>query len=198
LALKTLGKRELSEGWAEAIKHGLLFDKELIDVFEENWKDLMAIKGDIVEHVIRRSIALKAIVVRQDEREVFGKRILLNYGHTIGHGIESMTGYGSFLHGEAVSIGMSAAVKISYKLGMVERDVVERQENLLKKFDLPINCPGLDIEQLLENINLDKKRMDGKIRWVLLSDIGKPVVRADVPACIVKEVVRELIMGKSL
>lgn len=193
LVLKTLGKRELSEGWAEAIKHGLIFDEELVNVFEENWEELMALKGDKVEHVIRRSVELKAKVIRQDERELFGKRILLNYGHTIGHAIEVMTGYGSYLHGEAVSIGMSVAVRLSYKLGMIERGIVERQDRLLEKYDLPIRCPGLDMDELCENISLDKKRLDGKTRWVLLSDIGKTVVRSDVPANLIKEAIQELL-----
>ncbi|CAI8049466.1 3-dehydroquinate synthase [Geodia barretti] len=105
-ALSTLGKRELAEGWAEAIKHGFILDAELVDVFEEHAEALMDVDPEISAEVIRRSMAIKAEVVSQDERETLGIRILLNYGHTIGHALESSTEYGRFLHGEGVSVGM--------------------------------------------------------------------------------------------
>ncbi len=102
--LSTLGKRELAEGWAEAIKHGFILDASLVDAFEEHAEALMAVEPEISTEIIRRSMAIKADVVSQDERETLGIRILLNYGHTIGHALEASTEYGRFLHGEGVSI----------------------------------------------------------------------------------------------
>ena len=120
-ALATLGKRELAEGWAEAIKHGFILDAGLVDVFEEHAEALMDVAPDISTEVIRRSMAIKADVVSQDERETLGIRILLNYGHTIGHALESSTEYGRFLHGEGVSIGMMGAARMASEMGLLIR-----------------------------------------------------------------------------
>ena len=117
--LSTLGKRELAEGWAEAIKHGFILDAELVDVFEEHAEALMDVDPEISAEVIRRSMAIKAEVVSQDERETLGIRILLNYGHTIGHALESSTEYGRFLHGEGVSVGMMGAARMAAEMGLL-------------------------------------------------------------------------------
>ena len=127
-----LGKRELSEGWAEAIKHGFIMDANLVDVFEEHAEALMDVEPEISTEVIRRSMAIKAEVVSQDERETLDIRILLNYGHTIGHALEASTEYGRFLHGEGVSIGMMGAAKMACELGFHGQDVVDRQYELLQ------------------------------------------------------------------
>ena len=118
-ALSTLGKRELAEGWAEAIKHGFILDAELVDVFEEHAEALMDVDPEISADVIRRSMAIKAEVVSQDERETLGIRILLNYGHTIGHALEASTEYGRFLHGEGVSVGMMGAARMAAEMGLM-------------------------------------------------------------------------------
>ena len=120
-ALTTLGKRELAEGWAEAIKHGFIMDADLVTVFEEHTKELMDVEPEISTEVIRRSMAIKARVVSEDERETRGVRALLNYGHTIGHALEASTDYGKFLHGEAVSVGMTGAAHLSQRLGIRRR-----------------------------------------------------------------------------
>ena len=190
--LSTLGKRELAEGWAEAIKHGLILDGALLDLFEEHAEGLMALERGISTDVIRRSVEIKARVVSEDERETLGRRILLNYGHTIGHALEAVSGYGRYLHGEAVSVGMMGAARISRGLGMVSDEMVRRQERILERFGLPTSAPDVDPEQVLQTMSLDKKTEAGSIRWVLLEDVGKAVVRRDVPQELVEETVRGL------
>ena len=191
--LSTLGKRELSEGWAEAIKHGFILDAGLVDVFEEHAEALMEVEPEISTEVIRRSMAIKAEVVSQDERETLGIRILLNYGHTIGHGLEASTEYGRFLHGEGVSVGMMGAARIAQEMGMVSEAVVARQRRLLERFNLPTRAEGVAVEDVLEAMSLDKKTVGGANRFVLLEDVGKAVVRSDVPRELVEETLRELV-----
>ena len=191
--LTTLGKRELSEGWAEAIKHGFILDSGLVDVFEEHAESLMALEPEISSEVIRRSMSIKADVVSQDERETLGVRVLLNYGHTIGHALEASTEYGRFLHGEGVSVGMMGAIRIAREMGMASAALEERQRNLLERFDLPIHAPEVVLEDVLQAMSLDKKTVDGTIHFVLLEDTGKAVVRSDVPQDLVEGTVRELV-----
>ncbi|MCH7713967.1 MAG: 3-dehydroquinate synthase [Chloroflexi bacterium] len=191
--LSTLGKRELAEGWAEAIKEGFILDASLVDVFEEHAEALMRLEPEISTQVIRRSMAIKAGVVSQDERETLGVRILLNYGHTIGHALEASTEYGRFLHGEGVAIGMMGAARIAYGMGMISQEIVDQQERLLKRFDLPVTAPGVPFDGILQAMSLDKKTEGGVNRWVLLEAVGRAVVRRDVPRDLVEETVRDLV-----
>ena len=191
-ALSTLGKRELSEGWAEAIKHGFILDAGLVDTFEEYAESLMEVQSETAIEVIRRSMAIKADMVSRDERETLGIRILLNYGHTIGHALESATGYGRFLHGEGVSVGMMAAARIAREMGMISEDVITRQRLLLERFNLPIRAEGVSVDAVLQAMSLDKKTVGGTNRFVLLEGVGKAVVRGDVPQELVEATVREL------
>ena len=191
-ALSTMGRRELAEGWAEAIKHGLILDGELFDIFEEHAEALMDLEEDISTEVIKRSVAIKAQVVSEDERETLGRRILLNYGHTIGHALEAATGYGHYLHGEAVSVGMMGAARISHRMGMIGEDVVLRQQRLFHRFGLPTTASDVEPGQVLTAMALDKKTEGRAIKWVLLEDVGRVVVRRDVPAEVVEETVTTL------
>ena len=190
--LQTLPQRELASGWAEAIKHGLILDEALITTFEQRSESILALEGDMATEVVRRSVAIKANVVSQDERETLGVRVLLNYGHTIGHAIEAATGYGSYLHGEAVSIGMMGAAHIGHAMGMMSASEVERQRVLLERFGLPLSCPGVDTAAVGEAMLSDKKTSAGTVRWVLLDAIGKAVTRNDVPPRLVEETLRRL------
>ena len=191
--LQTLPKRETMEGWAEAIKHGLILDTGLFGAFERQTDSLLALEPEVTTDVIRRSVAIKARVVSEDERETTGYRSLLNYGHTIGHGLEAATEYGRFLHGEAVSVGMMGAAKIGQALGVTPQETVERQEALLRRFDLPMRCPGVDLERVAAAMALDKKVQGKAIRWVLLEDVGRAVVRGDVPEALVQQVLGDLL-----
>ena len=178
--LQTLPKRILSEGWAEGLKHGLALDKSLLESFENNASALKNLDLDITTKLIKHSISIKAQVVTGDEFEKLGRRILLNYGHTIGHAIESMTNYSLYLHGEAVSIGMMAAAHISVAKNLLSNDDLMRQETLLKTFNLPTQHQNLSIDKIKNRILSDKKVNRGKINWVLLKGIGSAKTNCEV------------------
>jgi 3-dehydroquinate synthase len=191
-ALTTLSQRELISGWAEVIKHGLILDSEYFDFLESNIDRLRRLDPDVTTEAIKRSMAIKAMVVSEDERER-GRRTLLNYGHTIAHGLEAAAHYEQFLHGEAVAVGMMGAAMLSYKLGLLPWDGVERQRILLEKFGLPTRCSGVDLEAVLRATEMDKKVKRKAVRWVLLTGVGHSVVREDVPPGHVAEVVQQLL-----
>ena len=186
--LSTLDNRGLSEGWAEAIKHGFIRDQNLVEIFEDNVDALGSLDPDISTSVIRRSIQIKADVVSNDEKEKLGIRILLNYGHTVGHALEVASSYGKYLHGEGVSIGMMAAAEISCKMGMISKDVVGRQEHILRQFNLPTVARQVNLSTLARAMQLDKKNEKGSVRWVLLREVGHAVSTRDVPKAVVNEV----------
>jgi len=190
--LTTLPKRELTSGWAEVIKHGMILDEEFVQFLESNVSRLTKLEPELLTRAIARSAAIKARVVSQDEKEREGKRTILNYGHTIAHGVEAATQYKRFLHGEAVAIGMVGAAKLSQRLGLLPSAAVERQQALLQKFGLPTGFSGLDLTGITRAMELDKKTREKAIRWVLLQDIGKAVIRSDVPQEDVSAVLREL------
>lgn len=190
--LQTLPKRELTSGWAEAIKHGLILDKELLTSFEQNQASIQALEQDAATDIIRRSVAIKADIVSQDERETLGIRILLNYGHTIGHALETATSYGSFLHGEAVSVGMMGAAYIGHALGMMSAEEVERQRNILEAFNLPLSAGEMDYAAVSQAMLSDKKTAGRSIRWVMLDGIGNAVTRNDVPPELIQDTLRKL------
>ncbi len=188
--LKTLPVRELTSGWAEAIKHGLILDDSLLDTFESHVSELKSLDPEIATETIRRSVAIKAGVVSQDEKETLGIRILLNYGHTIGHAIESITGYTEYLHGEAVSVGMMGAAKIGELLQIMDVDDVERQKEVLQAYGLPVSAPGLNSEAIISAMTSDKKTTGGSINWVLLDGIGKAITNNEVPDKYVSEALK--------
>jgi shikimate kinase/3-dehydroquinate synthase len=196
--LTTLPQRELTSGWAEVVKHGLILDKEIFEFLESNVSKLAKLEPELLTRAIARSTAIKAQVVSQDEKEREGKRTILNYGHTIAHGLEAATRYKRFLHGEAVAIGMMGAAKLSQRSGLLPSAAMERQQALLQKFGLPTSLRAkrsnlkLSIAGITRAMELDKKMRGKTIRWVLLQDIGKAVIRSDVPQEDVLAVIREL------
>ncbi len=187
--LQSLPPRHLRNGWAELIKHGLILDEALFRDLEDSSTDGPPLTS---AELIARSVAIKAEVVSDDEREA-GRRTLLNYGHTVGHAIESVTGFSQYLHGEAVSIGMRVAALISKDLGLLQEDEYQRQQLLLKTFGLPASAPGLDVDAVLDATLSDKKVRGGKVRWVLLEGIGNAVTRDDVPDDVVRRAVEAVL-----
>ncbi len=191
--LKTLPHRTLVEGCAEIIKHALILDPQLLADLEEHADDLLHLEPAVAVDIVRRNVAIKASVVAEDERDT-GRRAVLNYGHTVGHGIEAAAGYTDVLHGEAVGVGMMAAAEIGRRVGVTPPELVERQRALLERFGLPTRGPKLDPGRVEAAIALDKKVAGGAVRWVLLEDAGHTVVRPDVPMETVREVVQELLL----
>lgn len=191
LVLRSLPERHLRNGWAELIKHGLILDEGLFQDLED-----ASVEGPpmMSAELIARSVAIKAEVVSDDEREA-GRRTLLNYGHTIGHAIEAVTGFSEYLHGESISIGMRAAGMISNQMGLLGDDELARQAALFRRFGLPESAPGLDVDAVLEATLLDKKVRGGSVRWVLLEGIGNAVARDDVPPEVVRRAVEAVVRG---
>jgi 3-dehydroquinate synthase len=190
--LRTLPPRELRAGWAEVIKHAVIRDADLFVRLETiAGADPDSLQGDALAAIIRQAARVKIDIVNADERET-GERMLLNYGHTLGHAIEAASGYGDLLHGEAVAIGMHLEAQIACRMGMVEPGFVERQERLLRAWGLPTALPpALDIDDLLERTLRDKKVRAGKVRWALPQGIGSATVRDDAPETLVRAVLEE-------
>jgi 3-dehydroquinate synthase len=188
--LDTLPARELCAGWAEVIKHGVIRDAGLFELLEHESAEApsLVFRLSSSADVIRRAARVKIDIVNVDERET-GERMLLNYGHTLGHAVEAAPGYGVLLHGEAVAIGMDLEAQIAERLGMVDRAFVLRQRALLQAYRLPVRMPdGLSPEAILALTLRDKKVRAGKVRWVLPTGLGSAVVRDDVPDEIVKNI----------
>ena len=190
--LTTLPQRELVSGWAEVIKHGMILDKEFLEFLGTNVNKLTKLEPEALARAVARSATIKAQLVNQDEKEREEKRTILNYGHTIAHGLEAATQYKCFLHGEAVAIGMMGAAKLSQRLGLLPSEAVECQQAILRKFGLPIGFSGLDLTEITKAMELDKKIRGKAIRWVLLQDIGKTVIHSDISQQDVLAVLREL------
>ena len=150
-----------------------------MDWLEANVENILRRDHGALAHAIRRSCELKARIVAADEREA-GERALLNFGHTFGHAIEAGTGYGSWLHGEAVAAGMVMAAELSSLMGQLKKNEVSRVRELLKRAGLPVSGPELAPERLLELMALDKKAAKGKTRFVLLESMGRAALRSDV------------------
>jgi len=178
--LQTLPDRELSAGIAEIIKYGLIGDRGFFDWIEANIDCLIARDTEALIHAIEISCRNKAIVVASDEREE-GVRALLNFGHTFGHAIESGLGYGKWLHGEAVAAGMVIAARVSQRLGLLDAGCVDRIVNVLRRARLPVAGPRLGADRYLELMGHDKKVEGGKIRFILLRDIGDAFISDAVP-----------------
>ncbi len=181
--LQTLPERELSAGIAEVIKYGLIRDLPFLEWLERNMEQLMARDTGALEIAIERSCANKAEVVAGDELETAkeGGRALLNLGHTFGHAIETGVGYGEWLHGEAVAAGMMMATELSHRLGWLKDQDVERVSNLLQLAKLPVKGAAIGVERYLDLMGHDKKVIDGKLRLVLLKQLGQAVTWADTP-----------------
>ena len=179
--LRTLAPRELRAGLAEVIKYGLIADEPFLAWLEASLDALLALDPPALAHAIRRSCEVKAEIVAEDERE-HGRRALLNLGHTFGHAIETATGYGGWLHGEAVAAGMLMAADLSGRLGWLAPSDVARVRTLLTRAGLPLEAPRIGAARALELMGMDKKVLAGRIRLVLLRRIGDGVVEGGYPA----------------
>jgi 3-dehydroquinate synthase len=186
--LDTLPERELRAGLAEVIKHAVALDAPFFDWLELNVEPLLARDRGALSHAVRRSCELKAAIVAEDERES-GRRALLNLGHTFGHAIEAVTGFGPWLHGEAVAVGMVMAAELSARLGLLPRADAQRIASLLARGGLPTRAPQIAGSQWHDLMALDKKSAGGRVRFVLLEAMGRAKVEGDVDARVLDEVI---------
>jgi len=192
--LKSLPPREFRAGMAEVIKYGVIWDADLFAKLEgcEKLDQLRYLSEEMLQTILTHSCQAKAIVVGKDEKES-GLRALLNYGHTIGHAVESLTGYKVVNHGEAVAIGMVAAGQIAVDLRMWSKEATERQNELIKKAGLPNKLPvGLDVGEIIDALQTDKKVKSGKVRFVLPRQIGAATVTDQVPPDVLRQVLLQM------
>jgi 3-dehydroquinate synthase len=191
--LSTLPDREFSAGLAEVIKYGIIRDKEFYDWLEANIELIMKRDDEALEYVIERSCINKAEVVAEDERES-GIRAILNLGHTFGHAIETALNYKEWLHGEAVGCGMLMAADLSMRLGLLEQDKVDKIRSLLEKTNLPTQVhKDVKLEQMFENMKVDKKSRDGVLYLILLNDIGEAIITSDYTEQALKETINHFL-----
>jgi 3-dehydroquinate synthase len=177
--LDTLPDRELRAGLAEVVKHALALDRPFVEWLEATMPKLLRRDQESLVHAITRCCELKARIVAADERES-GVRALLNFGHTFGHAIEAGSGYGAWLHGEAIAAGMVMAAELSSGLDLIGKAEVGRVRNLIKAAGLPVAGPALAPERLMELMAGDKKAAQGKLRFVVLEALGRAAVRGGV------------------
>lgn len=187
--LDSLPNREFREGFAEVIKHAAIRDAAMLPSIEAVLKDRRA--G--LPELMARNIGIKAKIVEEDEKETKGTRALLNFGHTIGHAIEAAAGYGQLLHGEAISLGLIAAARLSCQLSQLQKPHCEQLTELLKAFQLPTQLPD-DIEDtaILDYLARDKKFEEGQIRFVLLKDLGDAYLSSEVTMEAIQGAITEL------
>lgn len=184
--LDTLPKREFNEGIAEIIKHAIIRDPEMLD-------DLVAARHPDIAEIVAQNVKIKAKIVAEDEFEKLGLRALLNYGHTVGHAIENAAGYGRFLHGEAISLGIIAATSLSVKKAGLDPAEAKKVTQALVAYDLPTALPNdLSTDSLMEALKLDKKFHAGAIRFVLTEKIGSAFVSKIVTEGEIRQEIEEL------
>ncbi len=192
-ALKTLPMREFRAGMAEVIKYGIIWDADLFTKLEQAEKidRFDNINPELLQTILVRSAQAKADVVSKDEKEA-GLRAILNYGHTIGHAVESLTNYQQFVHGEAVAIGMVAAGKIALQMGIWTEAAAKRQDNLIAKAGLPTKIPAkLDKQEIIAALQSDKKVQAGTVRFILPTKIGQVIISDRVTSKIIKKAIAD-------
>ncbi|MFC2031857.1 3-dehydroquinate synthase [Chloroflexota bacterium] len=187
--LKTLTTEDLNSGLAEVIKYAVIKDRDFFNFLEGNLDQIKSLNEMVLEETISRSAKIKAEIVEKDERDL-GLRNILNYGHTVGHAIESVSDF-NISHGEAVAIGMMAAGKISNKLGILAYDELTRIKTVIERASLPTEIPVLNVEKLIQAIEHDKKILKSRIRFVLPKSIGNVFITDEVNIPLIEQVLAD-------
>ena len=187
--LKTLDTKTLIDGLAEVIKYAVIQDKELLTYIEDNLDKIKSLDESVLEEIVFRSAKIKAGIVEKDEKDS-GLRAILNYGHTVGHAIESASDF-KIEHGKAVAIGMLAAAKISNRMGILDKNEVLRLNRLIQRAGLPTKMPNLEVKEIIQTIKHDKKILRGKIRFVLPKLIGRVFITDEVSLSLVEQILAD-------
>jgi len=190
--LKSLDNRQISSAMAEVIKYAVIKDSKLFNFLENNYKKIIKTDPTCLEKIISTCSKIKAKIVSSDEKEVLGKRTILNFGHTIGHAIEAASGYKKYNHGEAVSLGMITAVDLSLKLRLLNEKEARRIENLIKLYNLPIKLRGVCADKIISAHYRDKKFLGKENRFVLLCGIGRTKIVRNLSLNLIKEAIRKI------
>ena len=186
--LDTLDDAQYLAGLGEVLKYGVSLDASLFELIESHVEPLLRRDHRLLTDIIARCCRIKADIVEQDERETFGLRAKLNYGHTFAHAYETLAGYGTLLHGTAVAIGLVDAAKLAKELGRIDGAFVNRQIELNQRLGLPVRFDGVDPEQMIDLMLRDKKTVRGTLRFVLPSEIGQCELVGDITPEIVKHI----------
>lgn len=189
-ALTTLTPRQILNGFAEAIKYGIIWDANLYEYFRKNYQKLIDLDLNGLTYVVETCSRIKAHVVVEDEKEIKGIRTILNFGHTVGHAIETVGGYDAYQHGEAVALGMRVATDISLQLGMISKKVDEDINQVFDMIGFPSKITGVKIPQVLKIMQHDKKFISGKNRFVLVKKIGQVQVVEGINLDVIKKAIR--------
>ncbi len=189
-SLKTLPRREMLAGLAEIIKHGIISDAEFFEYIEKNTAKILEYDPEALQYLAEKNCGIKGRVVEQDEKEK-DLRAILNFGHTFGHAIESVSGF-SLLHGECVSIGMAAAFRLAEKMGFVSGNTVERVEKLLAEVGLPVRCSGLKSDDIVDQLYMDKKVKNGRLLFILPRRIGEVFQIVIDDTSLIRSVIEEI------
>lgn len=184
--LRSLNPGELADGLAEVIKYAVIKDKGLFTYLERNLDRIKSLDAEALEEIIFRSSRIKAEVVEKDERD-WGIRNILNYGHTVGHAIETVSDF-EVGHGGAVAIGMVAAARISNKMGILGKSELERLKGIIERAGLPTEVPNLSVESIMQAMEHDKKIVGGRVRFILAKSIGEVFITEEVSPSLVEEV----------
>ena len=192
--LATLPEREFSAGLAEVIKHGLILEDAFFCWLEDHIADVLAQNPDALTYLVRRSCEIKAAIVAEDELEK-GRRALLNLGHTFGHALESLSGYGKWLHGEAVAIGIAMAARTSMELGMIKSVDCDRIQSLIIQAELPVTASGIEPDALIELMRIDKKARAQGLKMVLLEGVGKGILHNAPDESILRNAIQAQLTG---
>ena len=186
--LKTLPPREYAAGLAEVVKYGIIYDQEFFQTLETCVNALADVNdSELLARMVGRSCEIKAEVVAQDEREG-GLRAILNFGHTVGHAVENVAGYGKYVHGEAVAIGSVYAARASVALTGLSQDECNRIEKMFRTLELPVRAPGLEWAALREVLSVDKKTVAGMPKFVLASEIGTVSIGNEIPEALMAKI----------
>jgi 3-dehydroquinate synthase len=177
--LMTLPEREFTSGLAEVAKYGFISIPQVLDEIEDGWARIASRNPEVMEKLVMKSVESKAELVAKDEFDNRDSRIFLNYGHTLGHALEAAGGYEQWTHGEAISIGMCFAAALSAEIGLLDAKSLERHVNVLRTAGLP-TAAEFDADEVLHRVEIDKKHRGGVQRWVLLEELGEPIVRDDI------------------
>lgn len=194
--LNTLDARQYRSGLAEVVKYGAGLDADFFSWLESNMALLVDRQADVLTETISRCCSIKAAIVAEDEFEA-GRRALLNLGHTFAHAIEVASGYGEWLHGEAVSVGLIMAARLSVELELLDDATAERITNLLRSAGLPVTAPAIGVARMEQLMGMDKKVAAGRKRFVVLDGLGNAVLTDDVPGDSLRKVLSESLTDDS-
>ncbi len=189
--IKSLPPRQIRCGLAEVVKYGIIVDAKLFRYIERNHKKILGLNNSSLEYIIKACSRIKAKIVENDERETTGLRTILNFGHTIGHALETAAGYNNLNHGEAVSIGMVCAADIAHSMGILPEAELLRIIELLNTLELPTKAKKVNLKKVLNAFYRDKKFINGRIRMVLPSRIGHVFVTENIPINSIKKSIKK-------